>query len=228
MTAATPAPPPAAPFATGAASSRLRDPLVLGAFAGVFVALVVVAVLAVTVADPGAPDAPCETVPCPPPEGPPRLVTGTPWRSAELGFELEYDSGYWRIDRQSGSGVELVSEHGRVSIAGARGADAKALYDRRVAELEEKLPDLAANRRERTLFGPNVGYRDGPGAAYCGTVMGPQGANERLDLIVMAASNGQVSAVVSVETEDCNKPAHSSALYLADVLLNTFRWPGGP
>jgi hypothetical protein len=74
-----------------------------------------------------------------------------------------------------------------------------------------------------------VGYRDGVGGAYCGTVTTPQGEGDRLDVIVMAATDGHVTAVQSIVTEDCHKvdgPATSEDLKLAESVLNTVRWPG--
>jgi hypothetical protein len=211
-----------APF--GSVRTRLRDPLLVGVFLGAFIGLVVMAVVAVKLRE-STPQALCTLEhPCGPPPGLPRLVDGTLWRSTDLGYELEYDPAEWTVEREDARGLTLRSGSTSLRIDGERSTGAQALLGRRLDELRAQMPDLAANVPERTLLGPNVGYKDGVGGAYCGTPKGSTGS--RVDVIAMAATDGAVAAAVTVLSDYCDKDAADShALANADAVMNTFRWP---
>lgn len=220
----------AAPIPRGAAESRLRDPLVLGIFAGAFAAAILVAVAVVVLRAPGAVQGPCAQPPlCPPPSSAPRLVNNTPWPINGLGVSLEYDSGIWAVktDGTGARSLRLVRDDGtELDLVGTTGSDVSSAFAQRVNELKSTYKNVNehAGSDGRQVLGPSIGYVDGGarGAAFCGT-----DGNSYVDAIVMAATDGHVTLVATLLTHNCHvSPMNDDQFQAADNVLKTVRWGG--
>jgi hypothetical protein len=213
--------PPAATIGT-----KLRDPLVVGIFLGAFFGFVGLALLAVHVRERQSPAACRPGEPCAPHSDGSAFRAGSFYSSSELGFGLEFDPGRWTLAHQDSRTVELAADSARLIVEGDLGSDADGALQARHDTWQGEIPDLADNHPHRQPLGSNVGFVDGPGAAYCGTVGGGSRPSGRVDLVLLSATNGTITVVVSVLTEDCEKGAATSPdLNRADSVLNTFRWP---
>jgi hypothetical protein len=206
----------------------LRDPLVVGIFAGALTAIIGAAVLLVWLLGPGRAAMACPNKGfCPPPSHAPRLVTQRIWRSPALRFAFEYDSSRWTLAKQSRTGAALdarVDGPALLVVEGVAGNDPDRLVDRRLATLRSSFADLAPNADQFRLLGANVGYLDGTGGAYCGTTRTGGG---RVNVLVMGASDGRVSAAVTLLTPSCDaNPMEERIFGLADSVAKMFRWPG--
>jgi hypothetical protein len=214
----------------GSASPRLSRARFLAFFVGGLAALIVVSIVIVGSVAPGAPKAPCPPgQPCAPPSAP-ALINGKVWRSTEFGFQLEFDRRFWKLDSTDRAGIALVGTRfdESLKIRGEHSTDPSGLVVDRLDALRGNLPDLAAiNSGPHYLLDPSVGYQRGVGGAYCGTFTSPQGIGTPLDVEVMAATKDGISATVTVISQTCRKqdPSQSPEYYLADQVLNTFRWP---
>jgi len=212
-------------YAPGA-PNRLRDPVVPAIFFAGFAAILLVSLLILWRAAPAAPTAPCvNPVDCPPPRGPPRLVVGHPWKSASLGFSLEFDDSAWAVDADSRRGLELGNDNAILWIRGVRGANVQNAFELGRRHFENLAFELAPNRPSRRVLGAGIGYRRGIGSAYCVTI---RGLGARDDVIILAASDGTVSVVAAIITGHCDKSPSGElgfGLQQADTVLNTFRWP---
>ena len=198
----------------------------LGAFATILiVAYQVIRLLAPHPAPPPcAPGGPCGA----PPQGS-ALAEQTTWRSGALGFAFDYDPNLWTVDSQSAHAVVLRSnETGSpffvwVDAVGASGARPEDLVATRVQDLGNTILGLAQDTSARgQILGPAIGYLPGVGARYDGQVDTPQGPGGRVAVAVMAATDGRITAVVSVVTDAA---ASRRAFAQADSMLNTFLWP---
>lgn len=181
--------------------------------------------------EPQCPDA-GEACAAPPvrPEGAPALRLGTTWVSEDLGFAFDYDPEWWELEDEGDRSAALViaTTAGDVVflIEGASAADnaPEAMLAEQVDDLEDRILGLTAEEdADRQLLGePIVGYRDGVGGLYRGTLDTPQGPSTDVSVAVLAATDGEVSLVVTVVTPD---EIREPAFQLADSLLNTLRWP---
>lgn len=213
-------PPPPRP-----APSRMRAPLLLAVFIGLLVGLVVVAGVAIWVRRPGP-----ETPSCPPdklcgnpPTGSGALVTSTTWRSS-LGVQVEYNDSRWSLDASSDTELRLrLGSAGSIWIQVSKGSSPQEMFDGRLDDLRSVSSDLDPDTKpEREILGPSVGYRDGPGGAYAGTVDTAQGPGDPIAVAVMASDEGDVTVVVSVVAA---QEIRGAVFFEADSLLNTLRWP---
>ena len=205
-------------------------------FGLVLLAAVVVGGLIVWLLQPGpvqpeCPD-PSEACGVPPvrPEGAPALRVGTTWESEDLDFSFDYDPDWWEVQEEGNRSALLVipTSEGDVAflIEGASAADEspEAMLAAMVEQLEDRVLGLEAeDDTDRQLLGePIVGYRDGVGGLYRGTLDTPQGPSVDVAIAVLAASDGEATIVVTVVSPE---DIREGAFQLADSLLNTLRWP---
>jgi hypothetical protein len=229
--AAAPAPPL---HHRGEIESQLRAHHVIVAFAAGLIVLAVATLVAVILLKPAHARPPCAFgQPCPPPQGAPRALRGTVWKSS-AGPQVEYDADTWSPASKKGDSIifEGVNIDGLLYVITSKSTDYRSLYRDELGSLKDKFNLVESHSAARTLLGPNVGYQPGIGADFCGNVTSDQGGTIPVDTIAMAASKDGVSAFFALVTTDCSKtnndqktPFYADDLRAGDTLLNTFRWP---
>ena len=208
--------------------ARRRMVLIL---TGAFAVVVVLAILLAVVLAPGDPKAPCPRgKPCgAPPQAEP-LVNATVWRSAQLGFTLEYSAERWKVENESPTAVNLSSQVGdmALTVEGVPVADGtpRALFDRRLDQIRERTLGLDDDTEPaHRVLSPVVGLHPGVGGAFRATVDSPQGTTAPVGISMMAAANGRVSLVVVAATGETDEGRRDALLSRADSILNTLRMP---
>jgi hypothetical protein len=195
---------------------------------------------ATTSGSPG-PSTPPSAAPSPQPTAPPvanlpqprpasnaePLRAGTVWTSDALGFQLEYDDELWSVDEEAANGIALSAGRGAVSvlIEGFKASSSpKSLIQQKVRSLSDTVLGLTEETDPtRQLPGePVVGHRQGFGTVLNGTINTPQGPSANVDVVILAASDSQISIRVTILTDDdLREPAFS----VADSILNSIEWP---
>lgn len=164
------------------------------------------------------------------PDGPlaPRLVAGELVQSADIGYQLDVNTAVWQVTANDGRNVEMQIPNPDfrvfVSIEGvpAGEAEPQALVDAKVDELSEDVLGLAAvSDAAQVILTPAVGYRSGVGGVFGGTTDTPQGPGSPVSVVVMAASDGQTSVVMTVITDDA---VRLEVFGLVDEMMNSFRF----
>jgi hypothetical protein len=164
------------------------------------------------------------------------IRAGVPWKSTELGYEFEYDDSLWVIEHQDGRSAEFrlnasIDASLVVQAVPAIEAGAEALAKRRLAEIASSVPDLAPDDRGRyAILGPAIGYVDGVGGSFAGSVTSPQGATTPIGLSLIAASDGHTSVVITLIVADPDVPVGDEWAQrvvresAAELIVKTFRW----
>jgi hypothetical protein len=236
-----PAPPaPGHPRPRGHAGSRLRPPTLLGLFAGVLAAALVVALVAVKAAAPAAPKPQCPGGPCgnpptrpaePPAPGPPALVRGQIFNSPGLGYRFEFNQFgsrfRWKIEDQDARDVTLSLNGGAaiLSIRGVPGfrATAEQLFTEQVARVKDRIPDFQVDDSpDDEILAPSVGFRRGTGDLFGGTFQTPQGAGIPIVGVITAATDGRATLAMTLLAPESNRQV---VFTLVDGIMNTFRFP---
>jgi len=228
--------PVAVPGRRGAKNTRRKVLFVFGAVLGLVLGL---SVLAIALAKPEADAPPCppEDPVCgrPPVDDAPPLVSGVLWKGSAAGVQMEYYPRIWKVVDQDAENLKLKLDiPGRSDIdlflwvraVPASSKAPSALAQERVSDLRGSILGLEEDTDPKhALLGPSIGYVDGDvGAAYSGATDTPQGPGSPASVLLMAATDGQASAVVSVASTFSDRHIFG----LADSLLNTFRWPSQP
>lgn len=168
------------------------------------------------------------------------IRAGEPWRSSELGYEFEYDDDLWVIEREDARGVEFsldasVDASLRVDAVPASEADAEALADQRLSDIQSSVPDLAEDDRGRyAILGPGIGFIDGVGGTFAGSVTSPQGATTPVGVSLIAASDGRTTVVITLIVSDPDEPIEDESTQrvvresAAELVFKTFRWAPAP
>ncbi len=221
----------------GASPRKGPNALVLALYGGALALTIAVASVAIVAVRPGPPKPTCRRgFQCPHAFAAARpLVTGRVWRSRELGYRFEYRPARWSTRGLTARNAILDSRTGldlEVRFIGAPASVRSPLQ--MIADLKH---DIAANSDvlglhsdsslRHTLLGPSVGYVDGIGGAYAGTLDTPQGPGGRVFVDLLAATDGRITIGVEAITAE-DETYRPEALYLADSLLNTLRWPSSP
>ena len=167
------------------------------------------------------------------------IRAGEPWTSSELGYEFEYPSDWWKISDQgprgvgfgylwSGADAQLI-----VAAVPAAEASAQALSDRWFADLQAWAPDLEPDTTgKNAILGPEIGFVDGLGSTYAGSVSNPQGGTRPVGVSVVVASDGRTTVAVILIVANPDQAAGDlwvQHVVRADVelVLKTFRWGTG-
>jgi hypothetical protein len=231
-----PAPVPAYPAPRGHTGSRLGRPILLAVFGGMLAAILVVALIVVKSSAPPAEQPQCPGGPCgnPPTRAPgnaPALVHGQLFKSADLGYEFEFNqvSGQprWAIEDQDGRNVTL-SVGGGAAVLAIRGVPAdeaspQELLKQQQDRLKARVPDLQTDTNpDDAILAPSVGFRRGIGGLFGGTFQTPQGAGVPVVVVITAATDGRATIAMTVLTPENNRKA---VFALVDTVMNTFRFP---
>ncbi len=164
-----------------------------------------------------------------PPQLPAPLRTQAVWRSSRFGFALEYAPAAWRIQNQGPAGVELVSRIAPVDleVEGGNSSSPHALLEAKVSDLRSRLLGFARDPAVAdTILGSAVGYRNGAGGAYVGTIDTPQGVSDPVLVSVLSASSNNVGVVATTVTDETSPSLRRQVYLLADDVLNSVTWPG--
>ncbi len=164
------------------------------------------------------------------------IRAGVPWRSTELGVEFEYNDRVWVLEREDGHSAELsldasIDASLTVEAVPASEADAEALAKRRLADISSSVPDLAPDDRGRyAILGPAIGYIDGVGGTFAGSVTSAQGATTPVGVSLLAASDGRTTVVITLVVAEPDAPVGDEWAQLvvregaAELIVKTFRW----
>ncbi len=199
-------------------------------------ALSVVAAAAIGIAALAAP--PPRTPPCQPgiPCGAPPIVAQalftfpgyTAWQSTGLGYALRYNK-QWSIGSQSADGVALNAAGG-IGVLDVRAVHSSqgtpaAMIAAQVSVLRTQLLGLAHDTQPADrILGTNVGLIPGPGAVYAGTVASPQGPQQPVSVVVLAASDDGLTIGVTVVAPG-NNPGDQQVVYQqADDVINSIQF----
>ena len=204
-------------------------------YSGLLALLLGIGLIAVVVTDPD------RKPPCPkgdkicgeppkPPTGADALVNGVVWKS-DLGARMEYYPNLWEVVENDPRDLKLkLALPGRsdldlfvwVRVAPTSEGPLSQLVDDRIGSLKD---DILALKEDTSLgaeiLSPAIGYLDGIGAAHQGAADTPQGPGNPVHVLLMAAHDDKVSAVVTAASTSSER----SLFGLADTLLNTFRFP---
>jgi hypothetical protein len=244
----------------GGDPSRLGRMRLLAGFAVVLGVILIGAAVVSIAAEPPEPPpdcAPGEACGGPPPQEPapsdpsiPRppadvqvgIRAGEPWKSTELGYEFEYDDTIWAIEREDGRGVEFRLEADAdidaslvVTAAPAAEAGVEVLANRRLEAIQSSVADLEVDDRGRyAILGPAIGYVDGIGGSFAGSVVSPQGAATPVGVSLLAASDGRTTVVITLIVSNPDKHAGADSLQrivregAGELIVKTFRWAPAP
>jgi hypothetical protein len=94
-----------------------------------------------------------------------------------------------------------------------------------ISNLQSKVPDLQVNNDPSlAVLGPDVGFRNGVGALYSGTLQSPTGIVGPADIAIMASTDGQDTLGVAVVSFDRSNTAN--LFQTASIILDTVRFKG--
>jgi hypothetical protein len=214
----------------GVSGPRFRHPILLVIFLVVLGIVVLGSLAGVKLAAPPPPTAPCSPDhPCGgPPSEPTQLQHLTFYRSSAFGYQLAYDPQLWTVERSDGQGITLSATSGafvlRFDAEQASQGTPGALIDGRLGSLRNSILGMAADTDPRdAVLGPAIGYRPGAAVVQNGTVDTAQGPSVPVAVVVMAATDGGITAAVTVVTD---KGAKKQAYQASDAVINSFLWPG--
>jgi hypothetical protein len=208
----------------------------VSAFAGALLAVLAVAFFAVRSSappaeEPDCPSGPCGNPPSRPPGNAPALIHGHVFRSSALGYQFEFNQipgqPRWTVEDRDARDVTL-SVGGGAALLAIRGAAAdqasrRALLNEQRDRLRARIPDLQVNDDPNdAVLMPSVGFRRGVGDLFGGTFQTPQGAGIPVAAVIMAATDGKATVVITVLTSEKDRAAVFS---LVDSVMNTFRFP---
>ena len=118
----------------------------------------------------------------------------------------------------------MVVGSSKVAALRFGGASPKALVQQKVKSLGDVVLGLAEESDpSRQLPGkPIVGHRQGVGVVMNGTINTPQGPAANVDVVVLAATDNQITIRVTIVTDDDLRDA---AFSVSDSILNSIQWP---
>lgn len=199
------------------------------AFALLFLFLIGIAFLPTLLAAPVV-LAPCSSgQPCGAPPTVPPVIRETVWTSSRYGFSLDYPASVARISQQTPSGVVLATHvhgsSGAVTIQGypAGTAPLTAINDQ-VSALKGVSQLSRDGNAAHQLLGAGVGYLSGAGRVEVGDLTAPQGS-QPASVVSEAASNGHITVSATVVGATSASGSRSDLYALADLIINSVRWP---
>ena len=180
------------------------------------------------------------TTPGPPADQQVGIRAGVPWRSSELGYEFEYNDEIWVIENEDGRGVEFrldasIDASLIVEAVPATEATAEALAEKRLSDIQSSVPDLAEDTRGRyAILGPGIGFLDGIGGSFAGSVTSSQGATTPVGVTLIAATDGRTTVVITLIVADPDEPVGEQSVQrvvregAGELIFKTFRWAPAP
>jgi len=150
------------------------------------------------------------------------------YQDTALGFGLEYDPTIWSISQQEDGFLILSAGNGSVALIFEGGSadqfDAQALFDARKNLMRDRLLGYTVDDdKARVLLGhPILGYRQGVGGLFGGTLDTSQGPSTDFSVASVAATDGTITMVATVLAPVSIREA---GLAVADSIINSFTWP---
>ena len=156
----------------------------------------------------------------------PALLNGTLFEG-DLGWQVQFSPTYWKMTDQDADALQLQEAGGHslwMTIEAVSGdKDPQSILDQKTDALGDTILGMKETTdKDVAITNPGVGDRHGPGHVYTGTVDSPQGPSTPVLVAVMAATDGNVTAVVTVVVDTKN---FAYAAQTADSVLNTFLYP---
>jgi len=213
---------------TRAQQARLRDPIVMGGFSGIVLALVGVAFLTIEVASRDAPSPLCfPGGPCGgPPSSSPPIREGATWVS-ESGVQVEYDLGQWAaVEEENRVTFENTDKTVWLELVTASEPGARTSETEIPERLGEKLK--AIEPLGIPMHAPGIGYVKGTGGWQTGYLDSPQGPRETVTIASLAAKQRGVTvamtAIFLTSGDETLSPAGRGLRSDVDSMLNTVTW----
>jgi hypothetical protein len=169
------------------------------------------------------------------------IRAGTPWTNRDLGYEFEY-SDWWALDTSNSNALEADLDYQGtsgdalliVAAVPASQAGPQAYADQWFAKLRDSAPDLKADESARNaILGPEIGFIDGIGRTYAGSLTSPQSGTEPIGISLVVASDGHTTAAVILIVWNPDLAVGTRWLEYnvrsrAEIVLKTFRWGPPP
>jgi hypothetical protein len=217
----------AAPAAPRPAPRGRLSPLKIVFFVAVALsAILIVAFLAISSNAPEAPTSQCDTFSDCRPLTAPALVTGH-LIEGELGYEFSFDDEQWAALTEEGNFTEMQEVSGaplwlQIEAVPVGEADPATLVAAKLDALGGVVSQLAeVTSPEFTITSPGVGTHRGVGGLFAGS-LDAQGQSVPVAVAVMAASDGEITAIATMITgQEILEPASQ----ITDGVLNTFLYP---
>jgi hypothetical protein len=183
---------------------------------------------------PGPTFAVAPTAPSALPPGTVGIRAGQVWAPPDRAFEFEF-SDWWAIEDTGGNRVDLAFRGPAdalliVASVPAAEASVEAYADRWADVVAGEAPDLRVDTSDKnTILGPGIGFIDGVGRTYAGTLTSPQSATSPIGVSLLTASDGRTTAAVVLIVWNPDKRVGSTWLQhavrgTAELVLKTFRW----
>jgi hypothetical protein len=189
-------------------------------------AILIVAFLAISSNAPEAPTSQCDTFSDCRPLTAPALVTGH-LVEGDLGYEFSFDDEQWAALTEEGNFTEMQEASGaplwlQIEAVPVSEADPATMVQAKLDALGSVVSQLSeVTSPEFTITSPGVGYHRGEGGLFAGT-LDAQGQSVPVAVAVMAASDGEITAVATMITgQEILEPASQ----ITDGVLNTFLYP---
>lgn len=158
----------------------------------------------------------------------PPFADRTKYHDDTLGFGLEYDPTIWTVSQQDAGFLILSAGNGAVALiieGGPAGQfDPQKIFDARQGLLKDRLLAYTTDdEAARALLGnPILGYRQGVGGLFGGTLDTSQGPSTDFSVASVAATDGTITMVATVITP---VEVREAGLSIADSVINSFTWP---
>ncbi len=152
----------------------------------------------------------------------------TKYHDDALGFSLEFDPNIWTISKQNDGHLSLAAFGGAVGLiiqgAPADRFDTQGLFDAGQDSLKGLMLGFTADDDQaRKLLGhPILGYHQGVGGLFGGTVDTPQGPSTVLSVASVASTDGLITVMATMVAP---VDLRDAGLSLADSVVNSFTWP---
>jgi hypothetical protein len=159
-------------------------------------------------------------------------------QDAATGFSVQYDPSIWTVGQASEGAVALTAIGGNVVLLldAVRASDVSPEILLGIArdQWSQRLLGFAEDTEPaRQLLGdPILGYRDGVGGLFAGTIDTAQGPTLDMTVAIVVATDGQVTAAATLLTpvalplrDETMLEIRDAALQLADDVINSFTWP---
>jgi hypothetical protein len=172
---------------------------------------------------------------CVKPPGPegraPRLVTETEYRDPQGRFRFEYPSNVLAVSQVSnGVNIKFTPSYdsgnfGMSFVVADASTSPTDLVQKRLAALSSQVVGLQkTSDPAQVLLGPELGFRAGTGGHYEGSIRSGGRVTARVQLIVVAATDGNSTVAMTVAESSTHQQEIDQDFGQTDHLLNSFRF----
>lgn len=203
--------------------------LILHVFVFAFLCVIGFSILTTVLAAPVV-TSPCSGgQPCGAPPTVRPVVQETAWRSSQYGFSVEYPGSVAKVSQRTPGRLVLTTNvNGESGVVAIQGFPVGTTPSRAIAAQVGEIKGVSQLARDgdtaHQLLGAGVGYVSGAGRAYVGDLTSPQGS-QPASLVSEAASDGRVTVSATVVGATSASGPRSDLYALADLIINSVRWP---